>query len=75
MDPLKEYLIIRKKESSSIIVNTALVMTHFLEKDPLDAFAFIIDSLKRNNMIDMQNEVEMAKAMYFLKKKRYRKNY
>ena len=50
-------------------------MTHFLEKDPLDAFAFIIDALKRNNMIDMQNEVEMAKAMYFLKKKRYRKNY
>ena len=44
MDPLKEYLIIRKKESSSIIVNTALVMTHFLEKDPLDAFAFIIDA-------------------------------
>ena len=69
MDPLKEYLIIRKKESSSIILNTALVMTHFLEKDPLDAFAFIIDALKRNNMIDMQNEVEMAKAMYFLKKR------
>ena len=69
MDPLKEYLIIRKKESSAIIVNTALVMTHFLEKDPLDAFSFIIDSLKRSNMIDMQNEVEMAKAMYFLKKR------
>ena len=69
MVPLKEYLIIRKKESSSIIVNTALVMTHFLEKDPLDAFAFIIDALKRNNMVDMQNEVEMAKAMYFLKKR------
>ena len=44
-------------------------MTHFLEKDPLDAFAFIIDALKRNNMVDMQNEVEMAKAMYFLKKR------
>ena len=69
IDPLKEYLIIRKKESSSIIVNIALVMTHFLEKDPLDAFSFIIDSLKRNNMVDMQNEVEMAKAMYFLKKR------
>ena len=63
MDPLKEYLIIRKKESSSIIVNTALVMTHFLEKDPLDDLAFMIDALKRNNMIDMQNEFEMAKAM------------
>ena len=47
MDPLKEYLIIRKKESSSIIVNIALVMTHFLEKDPLEAFKYIIDCLKK----------------------------
>ena len=69
MDPLKEYLIIRKKESSSIIVNIALVMTHFLEKDPLEAFKYIIDCLKKSNMVDIQNEVEMAKAMYFLKKR------
>ena len=69
MDPLKEYLIIRKKESASIIVNIALVMTHFLEKDPLEAFKYIIDCLKKSNMVDIQNEVEMAKAMYFLKKR------
>ena len=69
MDPLKEYLIIRKKENSSIIVNIALVMTHYLEQDPLEAFKYIIDSLKKSSMIDIQNEVEMAKAMYFLKKR------
>ena len=69
MDPLKEYLIIRKKENAQIIVNISLVMTHFLEKDPLDAFKYIIDVLKKNNMTDIQNEVEMAKAMYFLKKR------
>ena len=32
MDPLKEYLIIRKKENTSIIVNIALVMTHYLNQ-------------------------------------------
>ena len=69
MDPLKEYLIIRKKENASIIVNIALVMTHYLESDPLVAFQYIIDSLKKSSMIDIQNEVEMAKAMYFLKKR------
>ena len=69
MDPLKEYLIIRKKENASIIVNIALVMTHYLEQDPLEAFKYIIDSLKKSSMIDIQNEVEMAKAMYFLKKR------
>ena len=69
IDPLKEYLIIRKKENAAIIVNIALVMTHFLEKDPLEAFKYIIDTLKKSNMVDIQNEVEMAKAMYFLKKR------
>ena len=49
MDPLKEYLIIRKKENSSIIVNISLVMTHYLEQDPLEAFKYIIDSLKKIN--------------------------
>ena len=69
IDPLKEYLIIRKKENATIIVNIALVMTHFLERDPLDAFKYIIETLKKNNMVDIQNEIEMAKAMYFLKKR------
>ena len=69
MDSLREYLVIRKKENSSIIVNIALVMTHFLEKDPLEAFKYIIESVKRNNIEDILNEIEMAKAMYFLKKR------
>ena len=69
MDPLKEYLIVRKKENSSIIVNISLVMTHYLDKDPLEAFKYIIESLKKSNMTDIQNEVEMAKAMYYLKKR------
>lgn len=46
-------------------------MTHYLEQDPLEAFKYIIESLKKSSMIDIQNEVEMAKAMYFLKKKRH----
>jgi intraflagellar transport protein 88 len=69
MDALREYLVIRKKENSSIIVNIALVMTHFLEKDPLEAFKYIIEAVKRNNIEDILNEIEMAKAMYFLKKR------
>lgn len=69
MDSLREYLIIKKKENASIIVNIALVMTHYLEKDPLVAFDYIIDSLKKNGMQDILNEIEMAKAMYFLKRR------
>ena len=69
MDSLKEYLIIKKKENASIIVNIALVMTHYLEKDPLVAFEYIIDSVKKRGMPDILNEIEMAKAMYFLKRR------
>jgi intraflagellar transport protein 88 len=69
IDPLKEYLIVKRKDNSNIIVNIALVMTHYLDKDPLVAFDYIIDSIKKNGVKDILNEIEMAKAMHFLKKR------
>lgn len=69
IDPLKEYLIMKKKENTGIIVNVALVMTHYIDKDPLVAFDYIIDAIKKNGVKDILNEIEMAKAMHFLKKR------
>jgi intraflagellar transport protein 88 len=69
IDPLKEYLIVKRKDNSNIIVNIALVMTHYLDKDPLVAFDYIIDAIKKNGVKDILNEIEMAKAMHFLKKR------
>jgi intraflagellar transport protein 88 len=69
IDPLKEYLIMKKKDNTNIIVNVALVMTNYLDKDPLNAFDYIIDSIKKNGCKDILNEIEMAKAMHFLKKR------
>lgn len=69
IDPLKEYLIMKRKENNNIIVNVALVMTHYLDKDPLNAFDYIIDAIKKNGVKDILNEIEMAKAMHFLKKR------
>ena len=68
MDGLKEYLVVKKKDNASIIVNIALVMTHYLEKDPLIAFEYIIDSVKKSGMQDILNEIEMATIMYLLKR-------
>lgn len=73
IDPLKEYLIMKKKENTNIIVNVALVMTNYLDKDPLIAFDYIIDSIKKNGVKDILNEIEMAKAMHFLKKREVEK--
>ena len=69
MDKLKEFLVLKKKENANIIVNISLVMTYYMEKDPLVVFSFIIDSLKKHGRQEILNEVEMAKAMYFLKKR------
>jgi intraflagellar transport protein 88 len=69
IDPLKEYLIMKKKENSNIIVNVALVMIHYIDKDPLKSFDYIIEAIKRAGSKEILNEIEMAKAMYFLKKR------
>ena len=69
IDPLKEFLIMKKKENTNIIVNVALVMIHYIDKDPLKSFDYIIEAIKREGSKDILNEIEMAKAMYFLKKR------
>ena len=67
--PLKEFLIVKRKENSNIIVNIALVMRLYLDKAPLIAFDFIIDAIKKNGVMDILNKIDMAKAMYFMKKR------
>ena len=47
MEPLKEYLIIRKKENASIIVNIALVMTHYLNQTHLLPSNILLIPLKK----------------------------
>jgi intraflagellar transport protein 88 len=70
IDPLTEYLVMKKKENINMIVNVSLIMTDYLDsKDPLLAFDYIIDAIKKNGLRDILNEIEMAKAMYFLKKR------
>jgi len=44
-------------------------MTHYLDKEPAIAFDYIIDAIKKNGVKDILNEIEMAKAMHFLKKR------
>jgi intraflagellar transport protein 88 len=70
IDPLTEYLVMKKKDNINMIVNIALVMTDYLDsKDPLVAFDYIIDAIKKAGLRDILNEIEMAKAMHFLKKR------
>lgn len=70
MDALKEYQIIKKKETNNIITTISMILTNNLEKkEPMKAFEIIIDCLKKNGVKEIVSEMEMAKAMYFLKKR------
>lgn len=70
MDALKEYQIIKKKETNNIITTISMILTNNLDKkDPMKAFEIIIDCLKKNGVKEIVSEMEMAKAMYFLKKR------
>jgi intraflagellar transport protein 88 len=69
-DGLKEYLTNQKKDYANIITTIGLILTKFIDKkEPMNAYESIIDSLKKNGIKDIINEFEMAKAMYFLKKR------
>lgn len=70
IDSLKEYLTAQKKEFSNIITTVGLVLTKFIDKnEPINAYDSIITCLKNNGIKDIVNEFEMAKAMYFMKKR------
>lgn len=74
IDVLKEYQILKKKEVNNIITTISLILTNYLDKkEPMKAFDLIIDCLKKNGVKEIVSEMEMAKAMYFLKKREVEK--
>lgn len=74
LDVLKEYQIMKKKENNSLITTISLILINFLDKkEPMKAFENIIDCLKKNGVKEIVSEMEMAKAMYFLKKREVEK--
>lgn len=74
IDVLKEYQIMKKKENNSLITTISLILINFLDKkEPMKAFENIIDCLKKNGVKEIVSEMEMAKAMYFLKKREVEK--
>lgn len=70
IDSLKEYQILKKKETHNLIVTISLILIDILDsKEPMKAYDIIIDALKKNGVKEIVSEMEMAKAMYFLKQR------
>lgn len=69
IDLLKEFFLNKNRDNSNVIVNISLLITRYIDQDPNKAFDYIIDCLKKVDMRVIINEIEMAKAMFFLKQR------
>lgn len=68
-DILKEYLKERKKIAMKHIVNAAKLIVGQIEDDVLSGFDWIIAMLKTANLQEIESEMEISKAVYFIKNK------
>ena len=69
LDPLKEYLKKRKKESMKYITDAAKLIAGVIEDDVLSGYDWIIEMLRTANLQEVESEIEICKAVYFIKHK------
>ena len=73
LDPLKEYLKEKKKEALNFIGKAAKLVAPFIQKDIFEGYNYVIQSLKAANLPEVESEMEIAKAIHFIKNKEIEK--
>jgi len=69
LDPLKEYLKERKKSAMRFIVDAAKLIVGSIEEDTLAGYDWIIAMLKTANLQEIESEIEISKAVHYIKYK------
>lgn len=69
MEDIKE----KKREGLKYIVDSAKLIASKIEDDEVAGFDWIIETLKTSNYPEIESEIEICKAMSFLKKKNIEK--
>lgn len=72
-DKLKEEIKERRREGFKYIVDAAKLIASKIENDESAGFEWIIDILKNSPYPEVESEIEICKAMSFLKKKNIEK--
>ena len=72
-DPLKEYLKNKKKEALGYISSAAKIVAPIVEEDIIKGYKYVIEALKTANLPEVESEMEIAKAIYFIKTKEIEK--
>jgi intraflagellar transport protein 88 len=68
-DPLKEYLKEKKKEALHFVSAAAKLVAPFIEADIFVGYNYVIEALKAANLPEVESEMEIAKAIHFIKNK------
>jgi intraflagellar transport protein 88 len=73
MDPLKQYLRGKKKEALGYISSSAKLVAPFIEQDIFVGYDYVIEALKAANLPEVESEMEIQKAIQFIKTKQIEK--
>ena len=68
-DTLREDIKEKKRQAIKIIVDSAKLIAPVIEDDIIQGYEWIIEALKQSYFPEVEAEVEICKAMAYLKKK------
>lgn len=68
-DKLKEEVKARRKDEIRLIITSAKLIAPVIENDVIESYEWILEKLKTSSYPEVESEVEIFKAMAFLKKK------
>ena len=63
----------RKKEVDTVILTSAQLLAPVILTDYAAGYDWVIETLTNNNCLDLANQLEVAKAITFMKKKQFDK--
>jgi intraflagellar transport protein 88 len=72
-DELKQDLRERQKEATNFIKVAAQLIAPTIEKDFVTGYDFVVENLRAAHYTDMGNEMEISKALHYLKEHEYEK--
>ncbi|EGR33380.1 hypothetical protein IMG5_054890, partial [Ichthyophthirius multifiliis] len=73
-DMLREEIKEKKRQAIDILVKSAKLIAPVIEEDIIDGYNWIIETLKKSYFPEVEAEVEISKAMAFLKSKNMEKS-
>lgn len=73
-DPLKDYLKVKKKEALRYITDAAKLIAPVIEDDVIQGFDWVVEMLRTATLQEVESEIEIAKAVHFIKNKEIEKS-